>query len=204
MRRVYNLTMTKRVVKVGFDFDGVIAYNPFRVARSLISFVKKDILGIKKIGFWYPKHRWQQIFWIILHESSVYPAKGIDLLKTMVKEGKIEAHLVTARYSFLDDHLNNWLKKYKLTNLFKTITINKNDEQPHIFKAKMIEKQNLDFFVEDNLDIVRYLNKQPQTTNHKPPTRIYWIYNILDRFVEYPHKFPYLEKALKDIEKLLS
>lgn len=190
-------------IRVGFDFDGVVAYNPFRVVRAIISFIKKDLLGIKKINFWYPKHRWQQIFWIILHESSIFPAIGVDLLKTLVAEEKIEAHLVTARYSFLDDHLTNWLKKYKLTYLFKTITLNKKDEQPHIFKAKMIKKQKLDFFIEDNLDIVRYLSQKPPTTHHSPSTKIYWIYNILDRFVEYPHKFPYLEKALEHLIKNL-
>ncbi len=187
----------KKKIKVGLDFDGVVAYNPFRVARALVSFVKKEILGIKKIGFWYPKHRWQQIFWVILHESSVFPAAGTELLKDLVKEGKIEAHLVTARYSFLDDHLYSWLKKYKLTEIFKTITLNKHDEQPHLFKVKMIGKYKLDYFVEDNLDIVRYLSQR--TKNKEQRTKIYWIYNVLDRFVDYPHKFPYLKKALEKI-----
>lgn len=186
--------MTKRVIKVGFDFDGVIAYNPFRLIRALISFLKHDILGIKKLSFWYPGRRWQQIFWVIIHESSIFPANGTELLKKLVMEKKIEAHLVTARYSFLDNHLFNWLKKYKLTHLFKTITLNKNDEQPHIFKEKMIKKYKLDFFIEDNWDIVKYLNQ-------KPSTKIYWIYNILDHFKKYPHKFPYLGKALEDMIK---
>lgn len=189
--------MAKKI-KVGLDFDGVVAYNPFRLIRSIISFLKHDVLGIKQLNFWYPEKRWQQIFWIIVHESSIFPAKGMDLLQTLVKEGKIEAHLVTARYSFLDDHLFNWLKKNKLTHIFKTITLNKHDEQPHIFKEKMIESYGLDFFVEDNLDIVKYLHTKQETRGMKH-TKIYWIYNILDRFVEYPHKFPYLEKALLDI-----
>lgn len=190
--------MKKKIV-VGLDFDGVVVYNPFRLVRSLISFLKHDVLGIKKLKFWYPQKRWQQIFWIIAHESSIFPAKGVDLLEDLIREGKIEAHLITARYSFLDDHLYNWLNRYKLTHLFKTVTLNKHDEQPHLFKKNLIEKLRLDFFIEDNWDIVKYLSRKWEAGSGK--CRIYWIYNILDHFVEYPHKFPYLEKALEEIIK---
>lgn len=181
-------------IKVGLDFDGVVAYNPFRIIRPIVAFVKRNFFGVKNLRFWYPRHRWQQIFWMTLHESSVFPAKGIDLLRKLIEEERIEAHLVTARYSFLDDHLYNWLDKYNLRSLFKTVNLNKNDEQPHLFKEKIIKKFDLDFFVEDNLDIVRYLSQEQKT-------RIFWIYNILDRFVEYQYKFPYLEKALEEITK---
>jgi len=184
----------RKPVKIGLDFDGVVAYNPFRVIRFPISFLKRNILGIEKLSFWYPKKRWQQIFWRILHESSIFPAKGIDTLKQLIEEEKIEAHLITARYSFLDDHLHKWLEKHKLKKLFKTINLNKNNEQPHLFKEKIINKHKFDIFIEDNLDIVTYLHG-------KGKTRIYWIYNFLDRYYKHPFKYPYLEKALKDIFK---
>lgn len=184
----------KKIVRVGLDFDGVVAYNPFRVARPIVAFVKQRIFGVKKLRFWYPKRKWQQIFWIIIHESSVYPANGVELLQELVKGGRVEAHLVTARYSFLDDHLYKWLRKHKLDKLFKTINLNKLDEQPHLFKERIISKYKLDFFIEDNLDIVKHLN-------NKNRTKIYWIYNVLDRWSDFSNKFPYLEKALENIIK---
>lgn len=186
--------MIKRVIKVGLDFDGVVAYNPFRIVRPIVAFLKRNFLGVKKLKFYYPKSHWQQIFWIILHNSSVFPARGTQLLKELIKDGKIEAHLITARYSFLDDHLNNWLRRYGLQHLFKSINLNKSDKQPHLFKDEIISKYKLDYYIEDNLDIVKYLNS-------KFGTKIYWIYNILDRWHDYPHKFPYLEKALENIIK---
>ena len=182
----------KRKIKVGLDFDGVVAYNPFRVSRPLTAFLKHNILGIKKLRFWYPQKTWQRIFWIIIHESSIYPAKGIDLLRQLVEEERVEAHLITARYGFLDDHLFKWLNKHQLKDLFKTINLNKKDEQPHFFKEQMIRKHDLDIFIEDNLDIVKHLHG-------KHRTQIYWIYNILDRWYPHPFKYPYLEKALENI-----
>ncbi len=186
--------MKRRKIKVGLDFDGVIAYNPFRVVRYPIAYFKRNILGIKKLRFWYPEKAWQQIFWVFLHESSIFPAKGTDLLQKLVREGKIEAHLISARYSFLDKHLLRWLKKHRLDNLFTTINFNKDDEQPHLFKEKMIQKRDVDFYVEDNLDIVKYLHGRSKA-------KVYWIYNILDRRFPHPYKYPYLEKALGEIQK---
>lgn len=186
--------MVRRKIRVGLDFDGVVAYNPFRVIRPLIAYVKKDILGIKKINFFYPKASWQQIFWKILHESSVFPAKGVGLLRQLVDEQKIEAHLITARYSFLDHHLHKWLKKYHLSNLFVSTNWNKEDNQPHIFKEKIIRDLDVDYYIEDNLDIVKYLYG-------KSKAKIYWIYNLIDRGYPYSHKYPYLEKALEEVIK---
>lgn len=186
----------RKKIKVGLDFDGVVAYNPFRVCRAPLTFLKRNILGAKKLNFWYPKEKWQQIFWKILHDSSIFPAKGIDLLKELVGDKQIEAHLVTARYSFLDNHLYNWLDRYNLRALFKTISLNKEDEQPHLFKERVIQDCNLEYFIEDNLDIVTYLHERGKT-------KIYWIYNILDRSHPYPFKYPYLEKALQEIIKQL-
>lgn len=181
-------------IKVGLDFDGVLAYNPFRVIRSPVAYIKRNILGMKKLSFYYPRAHWQQLFWILLHESSVFPAKGTDMLRDLVEEQLIEAHLITARYSFLDAQLYKWLEKNRLTHLFKTITINKLDEQPHLFKEKTINEHKLDFFIEDNLDIVKHLHG-------KGKTKIYWIYNIIDRNYLHPYKFPYLKKALEVIIK---
>lgn len=190
--------MSKRKIKVGFDFDGVIAYNPFRIIRPIMAAVKKNVFGVKKLKFWYPQKRWQQIFWTILHESSIFPSVGIGEFKKRVKKGEIEAHLITARYSFLEEHLCKWLDRYGLRRYFRTVNLNRRDEQPHLFKERLIEKYKMDIFIEDNLDIVKYLHVKQETKGMKH-TKIYWIYNLLDRNYPYPHKFPNLEKALKAV-----
>lgn len=182
--------MRRTPIKVGFDFDGVIAYNPFRIVRPIVATVKRNIFGVKKLRFYYPHNKWQQIFWVILHESSVFPADGIDIFKRLVENGDIEAHLVTARYSFLDDHLTKWLKRQNLYSYFTSINLNKKDEQPHVFKENMIHKYSFRYYVEDNLDIVKYVSQ------HSPKTEILWIYNLLDRSYSYPYKFPFLGKAM--------
>jgi len=181
-------------IKVGLDFDGVIAYNPFRIIRAPVTYVKRSIFGARKLNFYYPKNNFQKLLWKIIHESSIFPAKGIDVLRDLVAKELIEAHLITARYSFLNNQLYTWLGKNRLTGVFKTININEKDEQPHLFKEKMVNKHKLAIFIEDNLDIVKHLHGRSKT-------KIYWIYNIVDRHYPHPYKFPYLERALEKIMK---
>ena len=184
--------MKKRVIRVGLDFDGVVAYNPFRVIRAPIKWFKREVLGIHKLTFFVPKNWWQRILWSVVHESSVFPAKGVDLLREMAKRDDMEFHLVTARYGFLKDNLENWLDKYRVRNLFKSININEDQEQPHVYKLEVIERLKLDYYVEDNLDTVTFVVE-------KTRAKIFWIYNFMDKRHEYPFKFLYLGAALEAI-----
>lgn len=182
----------KRKIRIGLDFDGVVAYNPFRVVRSPISFFKREILGIKKLRFFVPQAKWERIFWIIIHESSVFPARGTGLLKELATRDDVEFYLITARFSFLQPSLYRWLDRYGLRKVFKEVHMNLHDEQPHVHKLQTINKLKLDYFVEDNLDIVSYLSGKTQT-------KIFWIYNLSDRKVPYPNKYPVLEESLRAI-----
>ena len=186
-------TMRKPIV--GFDFDGVVAYNPARLARYPISFFKQNILGIKKVSFFVPKNSVERAFWSLAHESSMFPAYGASRLRNLVKDSRIEAHLVTSRFGFLDPNLQRFLKFWGFTDTFTSVTLNRNEEQPHEFKERIIRAKKLDYFVEDNWDIVSYL------ATKKLSTEIHWIYNVFDRNKPYQHKYPYLEKSLLRITK---
>ncbi len=184
----------KKVTRIGLDFDGVVAYNPFRVIRAPVTFFKRKILKRRGTRFFVPVAPWQKFVWRILHESSVFPASGTELLKEMAKNPKYEFHLITARYSFLRGDLDRWLLKNNLTGMFASINSNEKDEQPHLFKEKVVNSLKLDYFVEDNLDIVAHLRVKNQTL-------ILWIYNIIDRAL-YPrdvNSYPSLKMALTRI-----
>lgn len=185
--------MTMKKIIVGVDFDGVLAYNPFRIFRAPVTYVKRRFFRMRKTRFYIPRTGLEKFVWTILHESSVYPAAGTDLLRELVLSGDIEAHLVTARYSFLQNSLYIWLERHKMKHLFTSITINEHDEQPHLYKARVVAEKKFDYFIEDNLDIVTHI------VSGKIKTNVLWIYNILDRSHPYPHKFPYLKKALEHI-----
>lgn len=183
----------KKPIVVGFDFDGVVAYNPARLLRFPISYVKQHIFGVHTIKFFVPKNAIERMFWSLAHESSMFPSVGASHLRQLVKEGVIEAHLVTSRFDFLEPNLRRFLKRWHLSDTFTTVTLNRNEEQPHEFKERVIRAKKFDYFVEDNLDIVSHLAKKNVVTE------VHWIYNIFDRNTQYPYKYPYLKKSLERI-----
>lgn len=196
--------MKKKVLKVGFDLDGVILYNPIRVARPIIAFFKSIFFNHKKpLFFYYPKTKIEKLFWKILHLSSLFPALGVNEIKKLVKEKKIKAYLITGRYSFLENDLQQRIKKLKLKNFFEGIYFNKNDLQPHLFKEKMIKKLNLDIYIEDNWDIVNYLTQNSELKTQNKKIKIFWIYNLFDRRIKYKNKHHSLSSAIWKIKKLV-
>jgi len=60
----------------------------------------------------------------------------------------------------------------------------------------MINKLDLDIFVEDNWDIVKHLKMK----NEK--LKIYWIYNIFDRSINYKYKFSSLKNVINYLKLL--
>ncbi|PIZ92663.1 MAG: hypothetical protein COX83_03790 [Candidatus Magasanikbacteria bacterium CG_4_10_14_0_2_um_filter_41_31] len=184
-------------LRVGFDMDGVLLYNPARIIRPFISSIKRFFLHKRKLHFYYPKSSSEKFFWRLGHRSSIYNAPGLHEITKLVGEGKIEAYLITARYSFLGISVQNWVKNNKLDKTFKGVYFNAKDEQPHIFKEKMVKQLGLDMYIEDNFDIVNHL---AQTT----PAEIVWIYNIFDRGTLFPKKFPHLKQVIEFIRNELS
>ncbi len=184
--------MKKKII-VGLDFDGVVAYNPVRLARYPISLIKQRILGVQNVSFFVPQTTLTRTLWALAHETSVFPARGASYLRELTENGTIEAHLVTARFGFLEENLRHFLRRWNLEHVFTTITLNTREEQPHLFKERIINDRQFDHFIEDNWDIVTHL------TASRARTDIHWIYNILDRGRVYPRKYPFLYHALKRI-----
>jgi len=178
------------MIRIGLDFDGVVVYDPVRVVRAPVKWFKKRVLGMRKLTYYVPHNRWQQMLWKIVFGAGIWPAKGVNELRELGKNSDIELYLITGRFKFLEKNINWWLKKNNLAHVFKSITINEHNEQPHLFKERTIKKLKLDYYVEDNLDVVQHLAERLDC-------KILWVYNMLDVTRNYPYKFPYLQKTIE-------
>jgi len=116
-------------------------------------------------------------------------------LETLLKKDGIEAYVITARFNFLQNNANSWFKKLNRNNVFKQLYVNTHNQQPHFYKEKLTNQLKLDIFVDDNYDIVRYLSK-------KTKADIFWIYNLLDWPINYPHKFSSLKGVVNKITSI--
>ena len=189
----------KKILKVGFDLDGVILYNPIRFVRpiaKLLKPLKSFILKQKEEFFYYPESKVEQFLFRLLHKTSFMPDLALKDIKKLVMANKIKAYIITGRYSFLKKDYEIWLKKIKAKTIFTKCYQNQNDLQPNEFKEIMIKKLNLDIYVEDNWDIIQKLN-------HHTKAKIFWITNILDRHIPYSYKFANLKKALQSLKTII-
>lgn len=180
----------QRKIRIGLDFDGVVAYNPLRVVRAPITFIKHNIIKKKTTEFYIPTTPFMKFLFWLPHQFSFFPGRGMGYLRQLVRDGNVEAYIVSGRYGYLDAQIPQWLKQRRLHDIFTEVHANTDNEQPHLYKERMVRQLRLDYFIEDNLDIVKHLS---QTT----PVRIYWIYNIFDRCHPYPYKFASPGDALK-------
>lgn len=200
----------KRPLKVGFDLDGVILYNPIRVLRPLSALISKLIFKKKTTSFFIPQNPIAKFAWYLLHKTSFIPARGLNDLRKLVKEGKVEAHLITGRYSSLTHDFQSWMKSLNSEHLFASQSHNVKNEQPHIFKQNMIKKLGLDIFVEDNWDIVKELkvksspNAQSGSAilRNREKFKIFWITNLLDHRIPHEHKFHNLKSVVNYLKVL--
>jgi len=179
----------QKPLRIGFDLDGVVLYNPARIIRRPVTMIKHLIVPKKEKQFYIPHSKPEKALWHMLHWSSFMVSPGFETIQAMARKGLIEPYIVTARYSFLRKDFEYWAKRLNFRVHFKGHFMNDKDEQPHEFKERMVKELKLDMFVEDNLNIVEHLNK---TTS----CEVLWIYNIFDTFVPYKHKYPTLKKAL--------
>lgn len=185
--------MKYKILKVGFDLDGVILYNPLRIVRRFVVLLKKLFNESKADTFYIPKSKITMFAWNLLHKSSIFVSPAYEEIKKLVLKGNFEAYLISGRYSFLKKDFEYWVNKINAKKYFKGVYINKKDLQPYVFKEEMIKKLDLDIYIEDNWNIVKKLIK----TNKK--TRIFWLTNFFDKNIKYRYKFQNLNEALKSL-----
>lgn len=191
--------MKNKPLKVGFDLDGVILYNPVRVMRPLITNFKRRVLKKKKTRFYVPRSKVEQGLWWLIHQSSLFIVPGYDQVKELVAAGAIEAYLVTGRFACLKADLDRWLKKLEGDVVFSRVYYNRENLQPHDYKKTTIKSLDLDFFIEDNWDIVESLQDAYQKKEMK--TKVYWLYNVADKQIAYPYKVPSLKDFVEKIRR---
>ncbi len=190
--------MTEQKIKIGFDMDGVILYNPSRIFRSLISRSKKaHLFPRKELEFYHPTSNLEKFLWLMVHKSSFKLADGFGDLEKLALTGDLELYVVSARFACLQSDTKKWQKIINRKNIFKEIYFNDHDEQPHMFKKRMIEKLQLDYFVEDNWDVASYLAK------NQKKVQVWWLSNFFDQAINYPHKLFFFKDVVSKIKSLV-
>lgn len=160
----------KQVKRIGFDFDKVFVNYPPLVPSIFINrFYKKRTTGNGE-----PLYRIPGTFEKYIRVFSHYPLfrhaikTNIETL-AKISQKNLDIYLISSRFSFLKKRTNSWIKKHNIKKFFKEMFFNFGDEQPHLFKNRIINKLHLDIFVDDDLDLLQFLSKK------NPHIHFFWI-----------------------------
>jgi len=161
--------MTKRIPLIGIDLDGVIARHSLWGFWVILRKIKEKLLKKNKVANWYyPTTFLEKKAWIIINQLRTPFIDKEKILASLATNNKAKFYLVTSRFKFLEKLTLSWLKRYHLDKYFSKVLINTKNINPLIFKIKAIKKYKMDFFLDDDLEVIEDLAK---TTKAK----LFWI-----------------------------
>lgn len=183
-------------MKIGFDFDKVFVDYPPLIPDFLIDYLYKNHKSTKEF-YRFPSSIEQKIRILSHYPVFRHPIKdNILILKKLSQNKENEIYLVSSRFSFLKMRTESWLRIHNLSKYFKGIYFNFDNLQPHIFKYHKIKELKLDYYIDDDIDLLKYLaSKKIQTklfwlngklfvTKDNVPSSITVVHNLSDIFTQ--------------------
>lgn len=161
-------------MNIGFDLDKVfIDYPPLVPNWVVDKLYKKKANGT--LLYRIPS-RPEQLFRRITHKPFLRPPikKNIAFLKSIPKD-KNKLYLVSSRFGFLEDITLTLMQRHGFDKLFDGMYFNFQNEQPHLFKNRVLNKLHLDIYVDDDFHLLKYIAK----LNKK--TKFFWLTNSKHR-----------------------
>lgn len=144
---------------IGFDLDGIFVGGPPLVPGRLIEWLYRGPQDHEP-RYRFPSTKFEQMVRKLSHYYILRPkiSNNIKFIQELSKNKNLSIYLISSRYKFLEDETFEIVKKYDIFDCFSKIYLNTKNEQPHLFKKRVLESLKLDIFVEDDLMLLKYLS----------------------------------------------
>lgn len=155
-------------MNIGFDLDKIfIDYPPFISPRVIDKLYKKKDNGV--LLYRIPSYP-EQLLRRASHMPFLRPAikANLEFLKSISKKDN-NLYLISSRFKFLEKRTTKLIKRYGLDQIFNEMFFNFANIQPHIFKREIIDKLNLDIYVDDDLSLIKHAAK------NNTQTKFFWL-----------------------------
>lgn len=163
--------------KIGFDLDRVFVSYPPLIPEIIIDNLYKNGFipnkksqGTRELKYRFPGNIERKIRTFSHTPFLRMPIKkNLKSLIRITETNNVDLYLISSRYSFLKQKTNALIEKHKINKYFQKLYFNFDDKQPHIFKNEVIKKEKIEKFIDDDLDLLLYLEKQ------NPSVKFYWL-----------------------------
>ena len=166
-------------MNIGFDLDKIfIDYPPF-VPDKLIDRLYKQ--GSDGVLLYRVPSKLEQVLRIVSH----YPifrlplTENIKFVKDLTNKQKDnnKYYLISSRFGFLKNATEALIKRHGFNEIFDAMFFNFENKQPHLFKHEVITKLKIDRYVDDDISLLKFLNKK----NKK--TKFFWLNNNMEKII---------------------
>lgn len=151
-------------MNIGFDLDKVFINHPPFVPSWLINRLYRGKINDSL------SYRIPGAFEQFVRKLSHLPflrqpiQKNIQIIIAMKKNPNQKFFLISSRYSFLAHETKSLIERTGLKKIFTNMYFNFDNDQPHLFKDKIITKKHIDKYIDDDLPLLKYLaEKHPKT-----------------------------------------
>ena len=148
-------------MNVGFDLDRVFVNYPPFVPPQLIDWLYKRH-NKKTLSYSIPRSLHSKLIRRLSHVSPFRPPikQNIHFLKNFPNNPhQHKLYLISSRYKFLEELTHKLLDRWGLSEHFCSINLNTKNEQPHLFKEKIIKDHKIDLYIDDDLALLKHLHK---------------------------------------------
>ncbi len=159
-------------MNIGFDLDRVLINNPPGIPDKIIDMLDKARTN-SHLLYRIPSKP-EQLLRRLTYFNPLRSAikKNIIFVEDIARRNGNKHYLISGRFKFLEKTTKAFAKKHKFDTIFDAMFFNFNNEQPHIFKDRIVKKLQLDKYIDDDLDLLKYLAKENMKTtffwfNHK-------------------------------------
>jgi len=156
----------RKKINIGIDIDGIFVDKPPLVPARVINYLYRKTNN-KSLEYKIPLNYFDKKIRIISHLKIFRPIikNNLNWLKENSSNTNINIFIVSGRYSFLENRTKKLLKNNGIVLKNERIKLNTKDIQPHIFKDQIVKNLNIDYMIDDDIFMLKYLSTlNPNTT----------------------------------------
>lgn len=156
----------RKKINIGIDIDGIFVDKPPLVPAMVINYLYRKTNN-KSLEYKIPLNYFDKKIRIISHLKIFRPIikNNLNWLKENSSNTNINIFIVSGRYSFLENRTKKLLKNNGIVLKNERIKLNTKDIQPHIFKDQIVKNLNIDYMIDDDIFMLKYLSTlNPNTT----------------------------------------
>lgn len=155
-------------MRIGFDLDNIFIDTPPIIPDVVIERLYRK--NTKKELLYRIPSKAEQYIRRAAHIRLLRPPikKNITFLRSLENDSN-QLYLISSRYGFLKNVTMGVIKRHKLDKTFHELYFNFENKQPHIFKDEMLKKLKIEKFVDDDLDLLKYIAGKNNSI------KLYWL-----------------------------